>query len=72
MVDGAKPQMGSTSTQGGEGCGGGGGNRDRNIDQKEMAVWKLPRDIAKMTLGHWLDAVDMQLVDMDSSTQALL
>ena len=30
-------------------------------DKKELNVWKLPDDVSKLDVRHWLDTVDIQL-----------
>ena len=58
MVDGAKAQIGSGNTHGGEGQGGGGsGGKDTDVDKKESAVCKMPEQLDKMALRHWVDVV---------------
>ena len=40
---------------------GEGGDREKGIDKKEIAVWKLPEEVDKTAFRHWIEAVDMQL-----------
>ena len=40
---------------------GEGGNREKGIDKKEIALWKLPEEVDKTAFRHWIEAVDMQL-----------
>ena len=56
--DGFKDQSGPPGLGGGKGRGGG---TDKNIDKKEIAVWKIPDDVDKTGFRHWVKAVDMQL-----------
>ena len=52
------------SSAGGLSFGGGGGRgrgEKSSLDKKELAVWKLPEDVDKMSFRHWVDAVDVQL-----------
>ena len=60
LIDGAKTQMGAGGS-GTHSVSGGGKGKGSNIDKKEVAVWKLPEEIDKMSFRHWVDAVDMQL-----------
>ena len=56
--DGFKDQSGPPGLGSGKGKGGG---MDKNIDKKEIAVWKIPDDVDKTGFRHWVEAVDMQL-----------
>ena len=40
---------------------GEGGNREKGIDKKVIAVWKLPQEVDKTAFRHWIEVVDMQL-----------
>ena len=37
------------------------GKGGKNIDRKEVSVWKLSEELDKQSFRHWLDAVDQQL-----------
>ena len=45
----------------GKGKGGGEGKGSTRADKKDIAVWKLPDDLDKLSFRHWVDAVDQQL-----------
>ena len=49
--------------QGTSGCFGKGGPHGgrKGVDKKEIAVWKLPEELDKVSFRHWVDAVDLQL-----------
>ena len=60
--EGIKAQVEKATGSGPVGRSGPGeGKGGRNIDKKEISVWKLPEDLDKQSFRHWLDAVDQQL-----------
>ena len=52
--------MGAASTARARAASGEGQGSTR-IDKKNIAVWKLPEDLDKLSFRHWVDAVDQQL-----------
>ena len=56
--DGLKDQSGPPGLGGGKGKGGG---VDKNIDKKEIAVWKIPDEVDNTGFRNWVEVVDMQL-----------
>ena len=54
----AKAHIDGQGTSGGFGKGSPHG-KQKGVDKKEIAVWKLPEELDKAAFRHWVDAVDL-------------